>query len=224
MDIWLETPAGLGVISDGNPDCHQDFRAYVVGEAEDGLDHLLRPTGDLAYPDPQRGGGDGDVSGCGAGVEPGDHLDSLGPMTSWALWRSLQMTMMAGALLTNPGTGMPHGADQARVGDDDQMPDARAGHLGAAGRVDQAIENIALGSSGVKTRCIRRRRMASNTASAGLLLVPGAFSVTGQMLQPPNVATRWQRREARTRPGSSRLPWFPWYGETLNHGAHQGHS
>ena len=142
MDIGLEAPDGLGVIRDGNPDRHQDFGAYVVRKAENGLDHLLCPTRDFADADAEWGGGNGDVSGRRAGVEPCDDLHSSGSHYFVGLFEVAADDDDRGRVVDETRTGMPHRPHQPRVGDDDQMPDARAGHLSAAGRVDESLEDV----------------------------------------------------------------------------------
>ena len=142
MDGGVETLDGLGVIRYGNPDRHQDFRPYVVRKSKDGLDHLLCPTRDFAYTDPECGSGNSNVAGRGAGVEPCDDLNSSGPHDFRSLLEVAADSDDCGCVVHETWTRMPHRPYQPRVGDDDKMPDTRAGYLSSAGRVDKSVEDI----------------------------------------------------------------------------------
>ena len=144
MDSGVETLDGLGVIRYGNPDRHQDFGPYVVRKAKDGLDHLLCPTRDFAYTDPECGSGNSNVTGRGAGVEPCDDLNSSGPHDFRSLFEVAADNDDSGCVVHETWTRMPHRPYQPRVGDDDEMPDTRAGYLSSAGRVDNSIEDISV--------------------------------------------------------------------------------
>ena len=157
------------MIGHGNPDRHQNLRPDLVRKAENGLHYLLGPNSSLAHTDPQRRRGDGDKGGRGAGVEPGDNLHSTRPHDLMAFSRSLQITMMAGALFTKPG----HACLTVRTSRGSvttmrcRIPGlatcARPAAYTSLSRMSRP------GRSGVKTRCIRRRRIASNTACTRLL-------------------------------------------------------
>lgn len=148
MDIGVETPHGLGVVRYGNPDCHQDFRPYVVRKSKDGLDHFLRPTGDLANTDPECGSGNSDVTGRGAGVEPCHDFNSPGAHDFRRLVEVAADDDDRGCVVDETWTGMPHRPQQPRVGHNDEVSDTRAGYLSSAGRIDKSIEDIGAGKFG----------------------------------------------------------------------------
>ena len=142
MDSGVETLDGPGVIRYGKPDRHQDFRPYVIGKVKDGLDHLLGPTRDLAYSDPECGSSNSNVAGRRAGVEPCDDLNSSGPHDFRSLVEVAADNDGRRCVVHETRTGMPHRPYQPRVGDDNKMPDTRAGYLSSAGRVDNSIKDI----------------------------------------------------------------------------------
>ncbi len=139
----VETLDSSGVIRHGKPDRHQDFGPYVVREAKDGLDHLFCPTCDFANTDPQGGGGNSDVAGRGAGVEPGDDLNTSGPHDLRGLIEVAADNDYRWCVVHKTRTGMPDRPHQPRIGDNDQMPDTGTGYLSPAGRVDQSIKDRA---------------------------------------------------------------------------------
>jgi len=138
----METLDGLGMVLYGNPDGHQDFRPYVVRNAKDRLDHLFCPTRDFAHSDPECGSGNSDVTCRSTAVEPGDDLYSPGSHDFLSPPEVAADHDDNGCVVHETWTRTPHRPNQPRVGDDDKMPDTRAGYLSPAGRVDKSIEDL----------------------------------------------------------------------------------